>query len=748
MSSKQQFPAWHPGEQLHADNLVALEGYLLSRFTITEGALHGIDRFNWQTSLKLAWTPEGLRCNVLGVSGVTPSGEPVYVVESDQVAGLIERTTQQSEAQQLAMSDMLWDVGIEVNRRFVEKEATETGTEVSGEALESGMRPKKFEVLGKVAKKGQPAFRHKHWLYLGRYAVSANGHRLVEAPMVWRLGSLEPRDETWREWVSPLSNRIQSLVSQLLASGTTGTALHQALASEVVKLAYEWPSLPISGLAHRMRFLAWLNARTSGTVPVDDFSSSLPIPFPPSNVDGVGLPRALAELLPGGLNTVAEASAGVPAGELTIGRDLLVALSEEDVDYYAPIGLLARLSIELERVATADAQSAQSGLTALRAPKPTSAAESPWHRMVRLLCAARIEQAAGNSVPAELVSGVLGQPGGPLAVAAADEFHQLLGGIAEEKRAGPMAAFWIARALAICPTVKASLSPMAQTYLLRALGDLGHFGPKDHHSAPRSYGYVKLQKEPPKASMSGAPFLKAPKSHGVASKLKSSAAARIVIVGPARSGKGGIAATLQELRIRDSLELDVREISVAKDAGLTSADKEQLASANLIIVALHPEYVAKLPAGIEAEANWMLDSVRAHVNAIAIAFTRADEYGVLTGSTQRMLSRAQVDLVARLPNHDAWGQILNQPGSTTTLDGSAVFSKPGDINFVKEFGPTRRWVLERTRALWDAASRAVSEKRFLNGYFVAGNAVDPRFKALDQRGLGLLLDDHFASRKD
>ncbi len=747
MSSTQQFPAWHPGEQLHADELVALEGYLLSRFTINEGSLHGIDRFNWQTSLKLAWTPEGLRCSVLGVSGVTQSGEPVYVIESDKVAGLIERTNQQSEAQQLAMSDVLWDIGIEVNRRFSEAEVVETATEVPDEAVESGRRPKKFEVLGKVAKKGQPAFRHKHWLYLGRYAVSANGHLLVEAPMVRRLGSLEPRDNTWREWIAPLSQRIQSLVSQVTASGTTGTALHQVLATEVVKLAYEWPSLPISTLAHRMRFLAWLNSRISGTVPVDDFASSLPIPFPPSSVDGVGLPSALAELLPGGLNTSAEAPVGFPAGEFTIGRDLLFSLSEEDVDYYAPIGLFARLSIELERMTTVNAQTLQDGLTALRAPKLAQAPESPWHKMVRLLCAAGIEQAAGNSVPAELAIGVLGQPGVSLALAAADEFHQLLGGSAEEKRAGPMAAFWIARALATCPTVKASLSPMAQTYLLHALGDLGHVDPKDHRSASRSYSYLKLHNEPPKVSTSGSLLPKRPKTHGVASKQKSTAAARIVIVGPARSGKGGISATLQELRIRDSLELDVREVSVVENVGLTIADKEQLASASLIIITMHPGYIAKLPAGIEEEAGGILDAIRAHASAIAFAFTRSDEYGVLTGATQRMLSRAQVNLVGRLPNYDAWGQILNQPGSTATLDGSAVFSKPGDINYVKEFGPTRRWVLERTRAFWEVASRAVSENRFLNGYFVAANSVDPRFKALDQRGLGLLLDDYYASRK-
>lgn len=747
MSSTQQFPAWHPGVELHADDLVALEGYLLSRFSISEGSLHGIDRFNWQTSLKLVWTSEGLRCSVLGVSGVTPSGEPVYIVESDQVAGFIERTTQQSEAQQLAMLDMLWDVGIEVNRRFIEGETTEAGANVADEAVASGTRPTKFEVLGKVAKKGHPAFRHKHWLYLGRYAVVANGHRLVEPPMVRRLGSLEPRDDGWREWISPLSQRIESLVSQLTASGSTGTALHQVLAAEVVKLAYEWPSLPIPVLAHRMRFLAWLNSRTSGTVPVDDFASSLQVPFPPSAVDGVALPRALAELLPGGLNTSAEAPATPPAGELAIGRDLLLALSQEDVDYYAPIGLLARLGVELERLTTVNAQSVQSALTALRPPKPEDAAESPWHKMVRLLCAAKIEQAAGNSAPVELITGVLGQSGVPLAVAAADEFEQLLGGSAEEKRAGPMAAYWLARALAPCPTVKASLSPKAQNYLLRALGEPGHVDPKDHRSAPRSFGYLKMLSEPPKVSASGSLLPRGPKTHGIGSKRGASVAARVVVVGAPRSGKGGIAATLQELRIRDSLELDVREVSVAKGVGLTSADREQLASANLAIVAMHPGYIARPPSGLDQEAGGILDAIMIRGTTIALAFTRADEYGVLTAATQRMLSRDQVSLVSKLPNHEAWSQILNQPGSTTTFDGNAVFSKPGDINYVKEFAPTRRWVLERTRAFWDAASRAVTENRFLNGYFVAANAVDPRFKALDQRGIGILLSDYFESRK-
>lgn len=747
MSSSQQFPAWHPGLELYADDLVALEGYLLSRVSISEGSLHGIDRFNWQTSLKLAWTAEGLHCNVLGVSGVTPSGEPVYIVESDQVAGLIERTTQQSEAQQLAMSDMLWDVGIEVNRRFIEPRTTDAGADVADEAVASGKRPAKFEVLGKVAKKGQPAFRHKHWLYLGRYAVAANGHRLVEPPMVRRLGSLEPRDDTWREWISPLSQRIQSLVSQLMASGTAGTALHQVLATEVVKLAYEWPSLPISVLAHRIRFLAWLNSRTSGTVPVDDFSSSLQVPFPPTSVDGFALPGALAELLPGGLNTSAEAPAAPPAGELANARELLLALSQEDVDYYAPIGLLARLGVELERLTTANAPSVQSGLTALRPPKPENASESPWHKMVRLLCAAKIEQAAGNSVPAELVTGVLGQSGVPLAVAAADEFQQLLGGSAEEKRAGPMAAYWLARALAACPTVKASLSPKAQTYLLRALGEVGHVDPKDYRSAPRSFGYIKLLSEPPKASAPGNLLSRGPKTHRIGSRQGSSAAARVVVVGPPRSGKGGIAATLQELRIRDSLELDVREVNVAKDVGLTSADRELLASSNLAIVSLHPGYVASLPARLDEEAVGILDTIMMRGTTIALAFTRADEYGVLTAATQRILSKPQVNLVSRLPNHEAWSQILNQPESTTIFDGDAEIRRPGDSNYVGEFAPTRRWVLERTRSLWDATSSAVTENRFLNGYFVVANAIDLRFKALDQRGIGIMLSDYFESRK-
>lgn len=311
---------------------------------------------------------------------------------------------------------------------------------------------------------------------------------------------------------------------------------------------------------------------------------------------------------------------------------------------------------------------------------------------------------------------------------------------------------------------------MAASYVTVASGETPdpqkvQTGSARRSTAARSFGYLNLQRDraAPRELRPTGRVGPATSRLGVAasrsqlSSMGPSKTMRIALVGPDSSGKAAMSLAIgQSGRILLQSEepvsvpggsFDVCEINTSTDSGLTAAERQLVQGAELVLLVLDPACIARNHESGAGALRGLLEAVdvsdpRTHGGALAIVYSKADEYGVVSQETQRLVDAKQIATVARLPDPTAWSQLLLGASSDWVRDGGARIRRPGAVDYAGECAPTRNWVLEGTRSLWNAVARHAALGRFLNGYFVCANPIDTRFDIIERRGLAQLLSDY------
>jgi hypothetical protein len=136
--------------------------------------------------------------------------------------------------------------------------------------------------------------------------------------------------------------------------------------------------------------------------------------------------------------------------------------------------------------------------------------------------------------------------------------------------------------------------------------------------------------------------------------------------------------------------------------------------------------------------------------AVAVAYTKADEYGVVSPQAMRLVEgEPQCDALRKVASGDAgaWKTLVegSGPASSRERHGGAVLGKLGASQPEAEWSMTRRKLLEETRPLWESLLRAAHPPPLLNGYFVAAEPSDRVLEPPENRGLLPLLADFLAT---
>jgi hypothetical protein len=817
MRDDRQWPPWHPDQELRAQHLLGLEDYLLSRAALADGLAHGVERFDWRRGIALIDREGTLTISLSGLVGVTPAQEPVWI-GAEPLETVVS----------LALSDrqrpIAFDVWVDINPRRPGAAPAPGEPSSQQERPIAGPDPAKLVLAGALVVNEdttpeiEPGTR-PHSLYVGRYRWDADAatHELVHPPLVRRLGSLAPHDAIWHAWIEPLADRIDAWLEYSEQRASAGGARAMALASEAMRLAIEWPVLPVPALGHRLGLIARLSDGASHAAPHGiPHSASHGAPHggapasSPSNAraeavalvqtfeptTGPQLPQALAALLPEPpaieAPAVVASVSGLP-GSLAQLLDALALIG--DVHYHAPAKALRAWAEELARArAQQDAKSLIEQVQPLLQER-LRASYGAWSRAVMLVTSASLETAAGDAFPRRFIEPLL-NGGGSLASTAAESLSRLYRADAQEKRAGPMAFYWLARAAE--PAFSASVLGDELRKYFRALMD----GASSGRSAAgglkgdRVLAYVTSRANDGGAARSSSVAGKRPPERGVLwqrnamsprQRAARPAEVRIVVVGPSNAGKtellrklcreagatgAGAAARIQLppdvgaprddglVVIEGSLDLATQRVplsvievpgplldSAGPSAGGAASDAESafqraMRQATCVIVALDPLHALGL-----APASQTLDVLRAGVEralrttpgvVVAMAYTKADEYGVIAPQALRVIAGTQADHLNRYVSgtRDAWDKFAAGGGQAV---GEAMIGARES-----EWTQTRARLLERTRTLWDAFLQLGEPPPLLNAYFVAAASQDPLRATRSDCGLMQLVADYAA----
>jgi hypothetical protein len=794
-----EWPAWHPNSEVRAQHLLGLEDFLLARAGLADEDAHGVEDLDWRTGVAFEDTGESLVVRVKGLRGVTPAGEPVDVPPDPPLAAAVPGDRGRS-------SEAVVDLWVEVN---VRRPASEDAEAPDPPKLALRVDSVTLDVSHPLS----PGEAHS--LYLGRYRWLYRGkeHELVHRPLVRRLGSFAPHDAAWDAWVQPLRSRIEAALAGAEQRVSRSEPAQALVAAEAARLAFEWPALPLPALARRLRLLSWLGQRALKADVRPAVEAAL-LGF--SVASGEQTPEALARLLAAPSGPVREASTLHDC----LG-DLLRALGAVGgVDYHAPGRLLSRWVDELTRLArpgsaTGEAQKLYRDVEEALGRELQRGAPGVWTRGVALLTASACEDAFREPFPRQTigayVAGGLDVTRGSAAV-----LGELYRDEAQNRRAGPLAFYWLAQAAARLPEVAAAADAGVGGYLRRlgAVAGGGVSAPSEVRveggalkrgagvapsggASTRALQYLTDRLATPSAtSGTAAP---SPWQSGEAVRrdpLGGLAAVRVVLVGPPGSGKttllrqfpaalaspgsgrlparlglapasdsaDGVAVAKGEIHILGrTLPLTVADVPGALLEAPPPKPREPdaawpplhrtLRDCDLLVLTLDPRNAlgagASSPAVVQQvrAVEWALRYKPAL--AVAVAYTKADEYGVVSPQATRLVEGAsQSEALRKMAGGDAggWQTLIEGAGPVTSRkkEGSAVIGKQGAAGPEREWSATRRKLLEETRPLWESLLRAAHPPPLLNGYFVAAEPSDRVLEPPENRGLLPLVADFLA----
>lgn len=811
MRLDRKWPAWHPEQELKAEQLLGLEDYLVARTALfIDDNAHGVDLFNWRQNVTLDVANDGVRVGVSRLQGITPAGEPVCLTSSEVLSAVVPLVVESGSvgAPPTISHNHVLDLWIIVNPAAVKT--------ADVFATDEDVLPVKLALHVELVLKNEteainPAGQHHH-LYLGRYRwiVAGGGgrlaHDMVHPPFVRRFGALEPRDEAWSQWVSPLRTRVEALVNQIVQAPVPSTVVAVLLSSELVRLAFEWVALPIPMLYRRLKFISWLTARQGADRELLDLPAALSV-FPGgADVTGQNLPGFLADLLP---DVIVAGPVDPPTLPIALGV-LFQALSTDSVDYHAPVLAFERWLKELQRVKAAGRVPAVDKL--LHDPIDvefqqiqTTGGLTPWITTAMLLTGAVVETSTGIPLPQSVLERQ-GLRAGNISLEAARALGDLYRSEAASKRAGPLAFYWFARVAAEVPQIAALADADVAAYLAQLEGRAGADAkgrritpqmtrvPRTPGRSNRVLTYLTaVQQYANSAPAESVSWTRAGKLPIDRSSRRTepitATAVKVVLIGPTGSGKTTLVrqlvvfasnpSTTRTGRFQLAMTSSENGISTYDGAiGLPSADVPlkvidvagalldateppagrwdssgrplyaALKDSQLVIITLDPFTIAS-PYGsdvVERVGRLARAFLPGSAARIAIAYTKADEYGVVNPGALRLVDHRQsLQLRQALAGSaDAWDKFVRASGGADAQSrhvGGAVLTKPGSVIASTEWSPTREWLLERTRSLWEAIGATREGAPLLNAYFVCAEPLDSRFARVEDRGFLQILAD-------
>ncbi|MFN7916977.1 MAG: hypothetical protein U0Q55_16660 [Vicinamibacterales bacterium] len=769
------WPEWHPQKELRAQDLLGLEDFLLARCASADDGAFGVESLNLKTSFTTEPMNASCRLAVCRLKGVTPAGEPVWLRTEEMLDIVVALPVdpRRPAADRVTILD-LW---VDVNPR----------REGDGDKTDMPPKLRLRGVTREDAAAPQPPSLDPdqvHSLYLGRYVLSSQGGLdLALRPPVRHLGAIEPHNAKWTEWVQPLRTRLNDLLLQAEAAVDAGGATSSVLHAALSRLLFEWPALTIPRLARELRYVKWLEQRLSqpGSEAAADARSALKQP-PLTDAPGHDLPVRLAALLPERLSAP-RVSGGTEL--VSAVRNLVDWLATRDVDYFAPTEMFRQWLEELFRArgvgrSTERSEALFRELSELL--RSTSVVRtSAWARTTAWVTVAVLEATTGGAFDS---SGLPDAPPsrGTAAMAAAC-LGELIERDAAQRRAGPVAFYWLLRAVSdvsdIVRQAPDSVQRCADLLNRRAVDA------KNARSGGASSRVVQYVQSTLTADVL-ADVKPSVQTTEVPRRMALALPARynIVMLGMTGAGKSTLVSQLPALtgseagrRVAGSIELsepaaaetgrgrtgrlvlaggqrvplalDVYDISHETDLSATSAG-----ATDLLLVAVAPDDIESGRIGLVAAAvQRLLD--RAAGAQVAILYTKADQYGVVDPRALRADEGRRSDLkdYGQRRTEPAWAKFTAEAARgpmTNSRYGIGVITTPGQRGVASEFGPTRRWVLSGTRPLWDVALGAPRNDphRLLGAYFVAVAPSDPRLEPPENRGVLQVMADLLAKFGD
>lgn len=228
-----EWPAWKPQSVLKAEQLIALESYLLTPWSFTADFCAGVDSM-LPDSVTAQNSADELVVSARDVHGLTAGGCPVIVGNDESL---------QAKMKLSPGGSVTFDAVVVVNDEAAAQKCALL-------LLTPETSPKGGE-----------------WLALGRYSWDAqNGLRRSARPPVRRLAALS-HDPDWFQWVAPFVDAIETLSTQVGPPPQMENIRLVAFATEICQLHFDWPTRTVVSLIRAARFLDWLRNAGNGTMP-------------------------------------------------------------------------------------------------------------------------------------------------------------------------------------------------------------------------------------------------------------------------------------------------------------------------------------------------------------------------------------------------------------------------------------------------------------------------------------------------
>lgn len=763
------WPSWHPDQELKADHLLGLEDYLLARVLMVDEGAFGVDLKDWKASLQIMKSESGFTIKVHRLRGSTRAGQPIWLQTDDLLETNIEGPSR---------GDIAFDLWVVINNP-------------SKDAAKLTLRANPVPTADFPPVK--PA-KNPDTLYLGRYrGLYRAGEpelELIHRPLPRRLGGFGPvGDAAWQQWVRPLTARLEDLLREV-AGRSDRNAASLAVAAELTRVNFEWPSLPVPILARRLRMISWLREFSRNPALVPDPAAAME-PFPRlDEVTGDALPQELAGLIPFDLKE----SGGL--GQ-SFRRLLDELLPDRGVDYHAPLAALREWAEYLEGAqpllpssedAVALVRDVEDALTG----RSQRGALNEWARIVALITVLNVRTNTGWEGPQRGLEFYLGPDVRGADDGAARTLEALYLQTAEEARAGPLAFYWIARAAARQLDTAKLFSIDVRVYFQTIVGSASE--PRRNTTAGTTRGvervvnFLARTKGQAAAGRQLQPYIWSRKYLAGPDRRGAAREVQITVVGGPGSGKTTLirefvracrdavpiipGANLQIVvpghlgenapcEVEGQLILDGRTLGIRiVDAGSLSPPPDEwaretewpplwraIALSDLLIITIEPAAIDRIEAPpdlprLRKLAEWTLE--RRSAALVAIAYAKADEYGVVEPQVLRIVnddSQAQrLEALRSAADVDKAWTLFVEGGVTTSRQeqrvGGGIFGTRRANSQLDEgdWVPTRKKVLDQTRPLWEAVVRR-TPPALLNGYFVSANPRDPYLEPWPNRGI-------------
>lgn len=277
------WPNWYPGKSLKAIDLIGLEHHIASRFSYPTDGFGVIELDEDNLNAELNKDGSHISIHASDIKGITKRGQLVKIGRPGKevvVPAQRQRT-------------MLIDLEVSIDRTTEDSDNNE-----------------KFVLVASTSENKNEFYQHNEdTLYLGRYSCTVSDgdamgrvvdFSLLNRPPLFTLSGVNAGTKDLMNFVLPFSNKINNLIEKKLQRRQLKEFPHaQSVAlSESYFIAYHWPTLPVTVLVQRLKYLNWLVEALDKELKIDASASAS---FSRQGIDLLNdvdsLPKELAKLL-------------------------------------------------------------------------------------------------------------------------------------------------------------------------------------------------------------------------------------------------------------------------------------------------------------------------------------------------------------------------------------------------------------------------------------------------------------------